>query len=293
MPNIGREELIQKMIDLSNEMGTKKIPRHEFLRRAKLSERTIQQWFGTYNELILAAGLEPTITGFSGKVISDDEMLEEIIRVLRMEDSKLTTIFFEQNAAISLSAVQRRFGGWINALRLIKDRLDLVSDSSLIEKVNEYVDFESNNKVKSSEDSLKKSGESEIEEINDTYHGLLLESTNVYGDFINFRGLLHAPVNEQGVVFLFGMICKEIGYVVEIIRQGFPDCEAKRRIKNMPGKWQKVRIEFEFQAKSFKSHGHDPNECDLIICWENNWKECPLEVIELRSVLDALAKDSD
>jgi hypothetical protein len=44
-----------------------------------------------------------------------------------------------------------------------------------------------------------------------------------------------------------------------------------------------VRIEFEFQSKSFAWHGHDPNECDLIVCWENNWPECPLEVVELKN----------
>ena len=27
-----------------------------------------------------------------------------------------------------------------------------------------------------------------------------------------------------------------------------------------------------------------PNGCELIVCWKHNWKECPLEVIELRKV---------
>jgi hypothetical protein len=27
---------------------------------------------------------------------------------------------------------------------------------------------------------------------------------------------------------------------------------------------------------------HDPNGCDIIVCWEHNWPECPLEVIELK-----------
>ena len=55
-------------------------------------------------------------------------------------------------------------------------------------------------------------------------------SSSIYGAFINFRGLQHAPVNEQGVVLLFGMICLQLGYIIEVIQTGFPDCEAKRRI---------------------------------------------------------------
>lgn len=89
-----------------------------------------------------------------------------------------------------------------------------------------------------------------------------------------------APQNEMGVVFLFGVMARELGFVVLKIRPGFPDCIALRRLES--GKWQWVRIEFEFESKSFVWHGHDSNECDLIVCWENNWPECPLEVVELR-----------
>jgi len=122
--------------------------------------------------------------------------------------------------------------------------------------------------------------------------GELASSPNLYGDFINFRGLQHAPVNEQGVVFLFGMICRELGYVVEIIKPGFPDCEAKRRIRGKSGMWQRVRIEFEFQSRSFRSHGHDPDQSDMIVCWEDNWPDCPIEVLELRSALKNISTEA-
>lgn len=61
--------------------------------------------------------------------------------------------------------------------------------------------------------------------------------TSTYGSFLNFRGLQHAPVNEQGVVFLFGMVCFELGFVVDSIRTGYPDCEAKRRVSQKGDKW--------------------------------------------------------
>ena len=32
-------------------------------------------------------------------------------------------------------------------------------------------------------------------------------------------------------------------------------------------------------------HFHNPEECDLIVCWEHNWTESPLEVVELRKVI--------
>jgi hypothetical protein len=110
----------------------------------------------------------------------------------------------------------------------------------------------------------------------------------VFGAPISFRGLRHAPTNEQGVVYLFGMVSSEIGLIVEAVQSAYPDCEAKRCIDSRHDRWQRVRIEFEFCSSNFKEHGHDPDDCDMIVCWEHDWPDCPLEVIELRSVIDQL-----
>lgn len=52
--------------------------------------------------------------------------------------------------------------------------------------------------------------------------------------------------------------------------------------------WEDIWIEFEFKSSQFKFHGHDPKECDMIVCWEHDWKECPIEVIELKSIIKKL-----
>src|SRR5207245_5743405 len=104
-------------------------------------------------------------------------------------------------------------------------------------------------------------------------------------DLTQFRGLRHEPVNEQGVVLLFGMLAKELGYVVEAVQTGFPDCEAMRKIT--PERWQRVHIEFEFESRNFRDHGHPPTGCDVIVCWRHNWDDCPegiIEVVELSSI---------
>jgi hypothetical protein len=107
-----------------------------------------------------------------------------------------------------------------------------------------------------------------------------------YGEFLNFRGLQHAPVNEQGVVFLFGMVAHELGYAVESVQTGYPDCDAKRRVGQ--NRWERVRVEFEYKSRAFREHGHDPRGCDVIVCWEHNWPECPVEVLELREAIKRL-----
>ena len=120
-----------------------------------------------------------------------------------------------------------------------------------------------------------------------------LQDRPTYGNPIDFRGLRHEPVNEQGVVFLFGMLAKELGYMVEAMQRGFPDCEAKRQIG--PERWQRVHIEFEFDSRNFRDHGHPPTGCDIIVCWRHNWDDCPegIEVVELSSIIKSLAKSED
>jgi len=106
------------------------------------------------------------------------------------------------------------------------------------------------------------------------------------GPGLNFRGFLHEPIGEQGVVFLFGMVAKELGFIVESVATGYPDCLAKRRVAK--DRYKSVAIEFEFQSRNFYIHGHDPKGCEVIVCWEHNWPECPLEVIELKTQIKQL-----
>ncbi len=115
----------------------------------------------------------------------------------------------------------------------------------------------------------------------------LLSGRTVYGPLLRIAvpGLAHEPMDELGVVYVFGMVAHKLGFTVLRTQSTFPDCEALREIQ--PGRWQRVRIEFEYESRNFVKHGHNKNECDLIVCWRHNWLECPkeLEIVELRKVL--------
>lgn len=111
-------------------------------------------------------------------------------------------------------------------------------------------------------------------------------SGRVYGAPLNFGSLIYEPVNEQGVVFLFGMVSRALGFSVEYIGTDFPDCEAKRYVEGRGKRQQTVKIEFEYRSRDFD---HVVEDCDIIVCWEDNWgDDCPLEVIELRTEIKKL-----
>lgn len=93
--------------------------------------------------------------------------------------------------------------------------------------------------------------------------------------------MLYAPENELGVVFLFSHLAKRWRLRVEEIKAGYPDCIVYQKTQ---GKEKRIRIEFEFKSRSFKSHGHKSQDCDWIVCWEHNWPDAPkhLNIVELR-----------
>jgi hypothetical protein len=99
---------------------------------------------------------------------------------------------------------------------------------------------------------------------------------------MRFGPMVCAPTNEQGVIFLFGAMAEDLGFVVLKMGTGYPDCEAFRVVNG--DRQERVKIEVEFESRNFLKHLHDVKKCDLIVCWRHNWPECPLPVIELSSI---------
>jgi hypothetical protein len=109
------------------------------------------------------------------------------------------------------------------------------------------------------------------------------EAQDIVGEPINFRGIVYAPMNEAGVILLFSKVMEDLGIIYEASpSKSFPDMIARR--KEEEG-WVKRSVEFEYKSSHFKTHKHDPQKCDIIVCWINDWTDCPIEVIELKDLV--------
>lgn len=116
-----------------------------------------------------------------------------------------------------------------------------------------------------------------------------IESMQDHGDILGVRGIVYEPINEQGVILLFAALCHDLGYRIEGIRTKFPDALLTR--KNDKGTFSKCLAEFEFKSSNYQLHKHPIKGCDIIICWENDWEDCPIEVLELRKVARKFVND--
>lgn len=269
---INREEIIKEIKRISKEENTNSVSRRLFIQKSGISNYQIYNFFDSWEEVINEADLE----SLSKKKISEENLFQEMLNIFSDEGQIITKMKFEKKCKFDVSVYRKRFGKWENVLIEFKQWL--------IDKKIEFPlmnDLPNNDKLLI-DDTFNKQNT----HLNDNQRIWEKSDKKTYGDFISFRGLQHAPVNEQGVVFLFGMIAFELGFVVESVQSGYPDCEAKRRIGK--DKWQRIFIEFEYRSSHFKDHGHDVKNCDLIICWENNWNDCPIEVIELKKEILSL-----
>lgn len=116
----------------------------------------------------------------------------------------------------------------------------------------------------------------------------VLQDRPLMGAPTQLPGLAHEPVNEMGVLVLFAMLSRQLGFIVDAVQASFPDLLARMEVQ--PGRWQPVRIEVEYLSSSFRRHGHDARQCDLIVCWRHDWKNCPpnLQVLELSKIVKQL-----
>lgn len=87
------------------------------------------------------------------------------------------------------------------------------------------------------------------------------------------------PTNEAETILLFADLSQILGWHLVYCGSGFPDAI----IQNPQG--AQLRVEFEFLSRNFILHGHDSQDCDLIICWYNNWKKAPVPIWDLQDTL--------
>jgi len=279
-------KIVAAIREAANERG-RPPSRAEFLSSSGMTEYQVLKHFPSWREAVRAAGLEPDSTNI---YIPPEVLLEDWGDFVRNARRIPTRVQYRKAGTYSPGVFDRRFGPWSTIPQKFREFAigkpewaDVVAllpiesaRSSMVVPPISAPDVFVNQSMPPASGRHSKLGDRQT-----------------YGNPIDFRGLRHEPVNEQGVVFLFGMVARELGYHVEALQTGYPDCEAKRQID--AGKWQRVRIEFEFESRNFRDHGHTPDGCDVIVCWRHNWPECPpnLEVLELMSVIRTLSASEE
>jgi hypothetical protein len=277
----------------------KKLRRNPNLRElrvmAGVPAKHVYKRLGGLSKALQAAGLEGVGPGFSP---AEGTVLRDWATVARKLKKLPSILEYERAGRFSGKPFQRLYGSWSGTAEGFRafaskhrlerqwgDVLEMIADAPVLGSSSTTRSATSTNAVtarlpvKGQENGGKKRFRK----------GGILRDRPVYGRPLPWPELAHEPVNELGVVFVFGMMARRLGFVVHRLQAEFPDCIAMREVA--PGMWQRVRIEFEFESRNFRKHKHRSDRCDVIVCWKHNWKECPLDVVELGREMGDLTTD--
>ena len=236
----------------------------------KLSRKTLRRRFGSYGYALQECKLEPS-AGFG---YSMDQLLVDWAAVVRKIKRLPSVQDFGKHSRYTISPFVRRFKSWFNVPLGMEQ---YIANKGLLQQygdILEMIKARQAEKAKWAKQSVW-GGPAAIRPLSNTGPVFGLPLTNM--------ALVFAPTNEAGVLLLFGMLAERLGFIVTQVQSAFPDCHALLKLDE--DTCQLMRIEFEFESRNFLEHGHPVKGCDMIVCWIHNWKECPLQVVELRPIV--------
>ncbi|HET9182026.1 MAG TPA: hypothetical protein VFP59_07830 [Candidatus Angelobacter sp.] len=288
---ITREEILAAIKDCATTLG--RVPGiAEFKLMKGISDRKVIACFGTWTNALRACEMAP----IKGNPVAIDTLLEHWAELARKLGRLPTATEFELEARHSSRTMCRVTGKWTEVPRAF---LEYAQAKGLESGWADVLAIIQRKPIPGTRAGMRASATAapwlskppgntpEAESQTQEPKNLplpLLPDRRVYGSAFTTLPMSYAPVNEMGVVVLFGALARSLGFVISWIGSAFPDCEAMREVA--PGRLQLVRIEFEYESRNFLKHLHNSAECDLIVCWVHNWPECPLEVVELSKAVN-------
>jgi len=256
-----KEEVIAAILACKEKLG--RVPLSaEVLKGRRVNTRALYTHFRTYASALKACGLTPIRGG--RKATEPAALFEDWVRVTRRLERFPTAHEYETFGRYTQSPLARLAHRWSRVPAAVKR---FAERNGLKDQWKDVI-------------ALVTKGQSERRKA----QARILKDRPVYGGLIRRCAMLCKPTNEAGVMVLFGAEALRLGFSIVHVQTAYPDCTAWREVGK--DRLQLVKIEFERASRNFLRHRHDPAKCDLIVCWEHNWPECPLEVIELRKLVD-------
>jgi hypothetical protein len=265
-----KEQLMAAINEITEKLGH--VPSYaELMKTGKVSGRQIVKHFATYTRALRACNLERVC---GGNKLPLERLFLDWATVTRQLGKIPSKAEFAQMGKHSDTPLKSRFGSWGQVPRYLRRYIEEQGRTEEWKDVLALI-----RAYEQGQDGMEMAPTPECEEKKPR----VMTDRPVYGPLIRPYPMIHGPMNESGVLYLFGTVSERLGFVVTLIQTGFPDCLALRLVD--VDRWQPVRIEFEYESRNFLRHLHDPSQCDIIVCWKHNWPECPLEVIELSKIV--------
>lgn len=269
---MSKEEIIAAIRECAEKLGRTPTLRDLETMFPKFTRKGIRLKFGNYAHALEACGFE---VGGGGFAYPMHKIFRDWAAVVRKINHLPSLAEYDALGEFTRSAFMRRFGYWRNVPQALKEYMvaegleQEYADVLEIIKTKKVGEQKGARRLVAPEPAIRRP--------------ILPKAGPVFGMPLTSTPLVFAPRNEAGVLLLFGMMAERLGFIVTHVQAGFPDCLALLKLDE--NSCQLARIEIEYESRNFLEHGHQVKECDMIVCWIHNWKECPLPVVELKPMV--------
>ncbi|HDP94073.1 MAG TPA: hypothetical protein ENN40_01800 [Candidatus Aminicenantes bacterium] len=271
-----REEIIREIQKVAAGLGVRYLKQQDFILNSTIPINTVKYHLGTWAQAAKSAGLEMP-RGYSQEenpeLVQDDELLRELVRLYRLGGKPPTADIVKAHGAFSLEYYTSRWQSLERALWKARELFpDAFQPVAAAPPPNVPASEADTSPIRLIPQTIKPKRPVKVE--------------RRLGEPVDFRGIRYAPVDRDGVLFLFGMLATELGFELEFVSSERPHAEGRRYFDVRREQWKHLRVEFLLKSSTYtpdQESGREP--CDLLVCWEHDSEDCPVEVLELKSVV--------
>jgi len=277
-PTMNKEKIVAAVKECAARLG--RAPNSaELYQSTTISKHQVRKHFGTYTRMLTASGIQRQGPGCR---VEMNALFLDWANIVRRLGRIPTMTEYELEGKYSVRPLITRYGIWGNVPEGVKG---YVVQNGLEGEWRDVLEIiaahpEGNHRRARTFRTILRAA---IEKDK-------LADRPIYGKPM-FAPFSFAPTNEQGVLFVLGAVAPELGLCITRVQTGYPDVEAMKEVG--PNECVRVNYELEYESRNFLGHGHSIQDCDGIVCWIDNWPECPVEVIELRKVVEELRRKRD
>lgn len=191
-----RDEIIREIHRVAWAIEPVPLTKKAFIQEGRIPWSRVRYYFSTWNEAVRAAGLQPNPKGLpvSGyQSLDESELLEAIGDLWRATGRRPTESLMNAEGKFSVKPYRTRWGSWRKAVDAYIRQYGVPVTNSSAEP-SPATRHRSNPNLPASPIIVAPTP---------TPKAVVNRRRILYGEPIDFRGLRYAPINEQGVVYLF------------------------------------------------------------------------------------------
>ncbi|MCK4837026.1 MAG: hypothetical protein KAT17_10320 [Candidatus Aminicenantes bacterium] len=299
-----KERIIEEIKRVAKKLNASSLGQKDFELNSTIPLETVKYYLGSWEQALKQAEVEVPDTKKSAqpkeeesrsnkKTLNEDKLLLELIRIYKKTGEEPTTLLVDTEGKYGEHIYRKYWKSLNEAFAQARKRFPERSEN--FKRKKSTVSIEDAEVSLEKYDDVERPGYNEEERMEEQKIKFIPQTIRpketkrkpkTVGASMDFRGLKFAPADKKGVIYLFGIVAHELGFIIESISPEFPDCEGKRCVDLENNQWEHIRIQFEYRCSDVKKQDMIETECDLIICWTHDWTECPVEVLELKPEME-------